>query len=732
MSIYCLILKVNKYCWRGVTAVTGKELLTYAAAFTRRYRAAADKYTREAECLRCQFTYSLQPLREGDLVAGRRVRLPLGMCPQCHGGVGYYLHEPSWAEAINDGTLTAEEQGEAAALLTFWQTETTAAKITAAYPAQWLEVFVHHQPYYVSAAAHALYRISGIQMDPTRLLTLGVDGLSALCRERLATGSAFYNGLLQALDILSEVCLGYAAQARELGKSALAADFTHIAHQPAATFPQALQLAYVFFVLSGTWNFGRMDQYLGPYLTADLTAGRLTEGQALVWIEDLWCRMEEWNEYFDSRVILGGADRPEGADTFALLAMEATRRRRGVVPQLTLRCYKGMDPRLYEAALDTIGAGTTFPMLYNDEVNIPAVMDAFGVDRDTAQRYVPYGCGEYVLYNQSIGTPSGTINTLHVLNEAMYGKNARLFLDAPDFESFYAAYIGELEKIAACLSQQEKLEYDVMGQECPLLYYSLLFDDCLARGKAVLEGGLRHLGGTVECYGNVNAADALTAVKAVVYDQKLVSTKDLSAVLAANFEKQDLLRQILLSRPKYGNDHPDADGMLCRLHRDLCTCVRDSASSAGLDSYLAVIINNELNSVFGLGTGASADGRRAGEYMANGNNPMSGRDTAGVTAMLNSLVKPDTHIHAGAVQNMRFSKEMFTTLRPRLKTLLRTYFEQGGAQAMITVLSRGDLEAALAEPEKYRHLIVRVGGFSARFVDLNPVVQKELIARTLY
>ena len=118
--------------------------------------------------------------------------------------------------------------------------------------------------------------------------------------------------------------------------------------------------------------------------------------------------------------------------------------------------------------------------------------------------------------------------------------------------------------------------------------------------------------------------------------------------------------------------------------------------------------------------------------MANGNNPMSGRDVCGVTAVLNSLVKPDTHLHAGAVQNMRFSREMFTTHRTQLETLLRTYFQRGGAQAMMTVLGRGDLEAAMREPEKYRHLIVRVGGFSARFVDLSPVVQRELLARTLY
>jgi len=712
--------------------VTGKELLTYAADFTRRYRTAPDIYAREAAYLRCQLAHHLLPLQQGDLVAGRALRLPLGVRPQCHGGVGYYLHEPSWAEAVGDGTLTEAERAEADAIFAYWQTEATAAKIAAQYPDEWLDVFVHNAPYDTPTAAHALYRISGIQMDPTRLLTLGVDGMVALCREKRAANPAFYDGLMQALDILAGVCLRYAEEAAALGEKTLAADLRHIAHRPAATFTQALQLSYLFFVLAGTWNYGRMDKYLGAYLAADLAAHRLAEEDALRYIEDLWRRMEEWGEYFDSRVILGGADRPDGADAFALLAMEATRRRHGVVPQLTLRLYEGMSPALYEAALDTIGAGTTFPMLYNDGVNIPAVMDAFGVDAATAQSYVPYGCGEYVLYNQSIGTPSGTLNTLFVLNEAMYGKNKHLFLDAPDFEAFYTAYLGEVEKIVTCLSLQEKLEYDVMGQECPLLYFSLLFDDCIERGKAVLEGGLRHLGGTVENYGNVNTADALTAVKAVVYDRKLVTAQELAAALAADFAGNERLRQLLLSQPKYGNDHPAADGMLCRLHRDVCTRIRDCAPAAGLDSYLAVLINNELNSVFGLGTGASADGRRAGEYMANGNNPMSGRDVCGVTAMLNSLAKPDTHIHAGAVQNMRFSREMFTTLRPQLKALLRTYFEQGGAQSMITVLSRGDLEAALAEPEKYRHLIVRVGGFSARFVDLSPVVQKELLARTLY
>lgn len=712
--------------------MTHREILIYGEEFTRRYRCASDKYAREAACLQWQLQHNLLPLRVGDRVAGRHRRLPLGILPQEFWGLGYYIDEELFARIATDPRLTEAERLQATGLLAYWKEENTRSKIIGEYPEEWLEVFAHLCPYTTPTAAFGLYRISGIQMDPTRLLREGIGGVIALAEQRMDHNPAFYSGIIGALTALREACLRYAEQAQALGDGEFAADLRQIGWEKPATFRQALQLAYLFYVASGTWNYGRLDQYLGPYLQRDLTEGRITEEQALALLEDLWCRMEERNDYFDSRVILGGADRPEGADTVARLAIEATRRRRGVVPQLTLRCYEGMDPALYELALTAIGEGTTFPMLYNDEVNIPAVMDAFGVSREVAQTYVPYGCGEYVLYNKSIGTPSGTVNTLHLLNEMIYGDKAEQFATAADFETFYARYLAELETIVSCLALQEKLEYDVVGRECPLLLFSVAFDDCLERGRAVLEGGLYHLGGTLEAYGNVNAADSLTAIKTLVYDQRLVTREALAQALKTDFSEQEGLRQALLAAPKYGNDHPVADEMMTRLHRDLCTLIRAQAPKAGLDSYLAVIINNELNAVFGQGTGASADGRRAGGYMANGNNPMSGRDTAGVTAMLNSLVKLDTHLHAGAVQNMRFSKEMFTTLRPKLKALLDTYFRQGGAQTMITVLSRGDLEAAMKEPEKYQDLVVRVGGFSARFVTLNPVVQRELIDRTLY
>lgn len=139
-----------------------------------------------------------------------------------------------------------------------------------------------------------------------------------------------------------------------------------------------------------------------------------------------------------------------------------------------------------------------------------------------------------------------------------------------------------------------------------------------------------------------------------------------------------------------------------------------------------------LHDGLGMQTPASIDGRLAFTFMNPGNNPMSGADKSGVTAFLNSIVKPATNIHAGSVQNMKFSKELFAENRPMLEVLLKTYFEKGGAQAMLTIANKGDLEEAMKHPEKYQNLIVRVGGFSERFVNLPPETQREVLSRTLH
>jgi len=272
----------------------------------------------------------------------------------------------------------------------------------------------------------------------------------------------------------------------------------------------------------------------------------------------------------------------------------------------------------------------------------------------------------------------------------------------------------------------------ITGRQSPGRRLSLPCGDGVGRGRPFYDGGARNLGGTLETYGNANAADSLTAIKDLVYDRKLITPAGLLDALAADFEGFDYERRLLLDAPKYGNDDDRADAMLCRVHEHVCTVTRAQAARVGLHSYLVVVINNAANTLLGAWTAASADGRRARTPMNNGNAPSSGSDRKGMTALLNSMVKPSTAIHAGAVQNMKFSPELFRMRRPELEALLGTYFENGGAQAMITVVRRGDLEAAMERPEEYGHLFVRVGGFSARFVDLGRDVQTEILQRTLY
>jgi pyruvate-formate lyase len=218
----------------------------------------------------------------------------------------------------------------------------------------------------------------------------------------------------------------------------------------------------------------------------------------------------------------------------------------------------------------------------------------------------------------------------------------------------------------------------------------------------------------------------------MVFDDKLISADKLIEVLDANFVGYPKEHKMLKDCPKYGNDDDYADDVMCELHDFMCNTMRDQRERTNLDWYLNVLINNKQNTILGRWVGATPDGRKAGREMANANTPAGGNDKNGITALINSLVKPSQDNHAGTVQNMRFGRDFFTTNRPKFEFLLDTYFKKGGPQAMITVINRGDLESALVEPEKHQDLFVRIGGFSSRYIDLPRDVQLEILSRVTY
>jgi pyruvate-formate lyase len=717
---------------------------------------------REAQCLRVLFPDSFCPLQPGDLFAGRLHIGAIGFgLEQDSGGLaGYGICRWDGVEEINhlieSSGIDGEYLQQVQDMMEFWEKETTINKYQQREPAEIKQALSG------DIATGSCFRLAGAMLDFDKLVHRGIPGLvedvqthkSRAMQEGRDTN--LYDGMQMALDLFVDVCRYYARQA---GAQALATDddnwkselhtiariLEKIAVSRPDTLREAAQLVWLYALISSVVNYGRMDVYLGDFYVHDIETGVLNEEKAVRLLCSLWKLIADRNIVFNGRIIVGGRGRRNeaNADRFTLAAMEASRLVIETEPQLTLRFYTGMAPTLFSKALDVIGEGRPYPMLYNDDVNIPAVMKAFNVSEADAEQYLPYGCGEYMLDHVSVGSPNCNLMMLKALEVTLHnGKNGLdgkpmgiptgEFTCFKTFEELWNAYTRQIEYHIRYQAMAQAFEYQIEAEDSEFLYVSLLYDHCLERGKSFIKGGARYRGGAIETFGMVNVADSLAAIKELVYDRKVLTAEQLLAALDANFEGYERERQMMLKAPKYGNDDDRVDLLAQAVSDHASRFTYSQAVEVRLDYYLIVNINNYANVYAGKCAAASADGRLSGEPLANGNTPTAGRDTSGVTAFLNSISKIDPSYHAGYVHNMKFSPQMFRDDRRKTEALLHTYFEKGGTQAMITVVGRGDLEAALREPDKYRNLIVRVGGFSARFVELAPEVQADLLARTLY
>ena len=304
--------------------------------------------------------------------------------------------------------------------------------------------------------------------------------------------------------------------------------------------------------------------------------------------------------------------------------------------------------------------------------------------------------------------------------------------DDLSFEELFERYKKQADFFVDLCGKFQELVYDKCNDESSFLLFSILHYDCIEKGKALFDGGLYHLGGTLETYGNITTSDSFTTIKQVVYDKKAFTLTELISMLKNNFEGYEKERSMLLNAEKYGNDYDEADKIAVMVHDHICNSIRNQRDRTRLDSLLVVMINNNMNVSLGRFTGATPDGRLAETFLSNGNAAYSGMDKEGITALMNSLVKLDTSIHAGANHNLKFSKSLFNDNRILTKALIQTYFDNGGQQTNLSVVNQKDLEDALEHPENHENLIVRVGGFTTRFVDLDRDTQLEIIQRTAY
>lgn len=748
------------------------ELLDHMEAFTEIYKECRNEHPaiREAKCLDAQFPQIMLNIMPNDLFCGRADIFPLGMNAQyINSEWGFAMNFEWFNEKIADPDVLEKDKRRLEKLCEYWKDNTSTKKFLA-------EMDPVDKVYMITGgvsdgmvldlanfphAATALQRVAGIFLDYHKLLDYGLPGLYQLIEEKKEqhpeNDPHFYEGMKMGLKTIMKTLEWYAGQAAELyGKETdekRRSDLKEmericrklVVDKP-ETFREAIQLVIIYTIIDGAREWGRMDDYLAMYYKNDLEKGIIDEEEAIRLLTSFWQLMIAKEQVTDDRVIIGGLGRryPEAADELAMVIMEVSRRVRDIVPQLTLRMYEGMNPKLYEKAMDCIGEGTTYPMLYQDENIIPGVMKVFGIDYEAALNWMPLGCGEFTIDHSIIVSPNSVLNMANVLWGTINGgydstgtyrmtPNDTTLEDYATFDELWDAYCKNVAFLTDVSARNHSRGYEIIAQDMSLNLHNILYDGCMDAGKGVISGGCVKCGGSDEIYGIVTCSDSLYAIKKCVYEDKTISAKRLMDALKNNFEGYEKERSILLGTDKFGNDLKEVDNMMKAVHEMVCYTMLDiSGKYYGLDCFGMVNINNRDNTTYGRNTGATPDGRKAGESLSNANNPTAGMDKNGVTAFINSLLKARGDIHFGTVQNMKFSKDTFNHMRRSIIfPLMDSYFGRGGTQAMINVLGKEDLQNARKNPEKYSNLIVRVGGFSARYVELADDVQIDILNRTL-
>ncbi|WP_276814292.1 glycyl radical protein [Faecalibaculum rodentium] len=542
-----------------------------------------------------------------------------------------------------------------------------------------------------------------------------------------------------------------------------------LADRGAQTFHEAVQSLWFLFTIlhmesnASSFSPGRMDQYLWPYYEKDIREGRLTEQKALEILEALWLkfnqivylRNQHSAKYFAGfpigfNIAIGGVDE-EGNDTYndlSLLLLKAQYDLGLPQPNLSVRLNRNTSRELLQDAIQVVAKGSGMPQFFNDEAIIHTMVQDLGIEEKDARDYAIVGCVELTTHGNNLGwSDAAMFNLNKALELAMNHGKCLLtgeqigpdFGGIEEFETFEELEEAFRKTIDHFIDEMMKAEVVVekAHQDClPTAFLSAVIDDCLDKGLDVTAGGAKYNLSGIQMIQVANLADSLAAIKELVYDEKRISREELKQALADNFEGHEITQTMLLKRaPKYGNDIQWVDDLGAKWAGYFRERMKDYTNYRG-GPYHTGMYTVSAHVPMGENVGASADGRKATEPLADGGmSPVYGRDMTGPTAVLKSVSRMDDSFTTnGGLLNMKFLPEFFRTQtgRDKFEHFLRAFVDLEIPHIQFNVVNREDLIDAQIHPERHQSLTVRVAGYTAYFTELAGKLQDEIIERTSY
>lgn len=576
---------------------------------------------------------------------------------------------------------------------------------------------------------HELGNVSNLSPDYGRVIASGLLSI----RERLG-GGELHEAMRMSIDAVLELTGRYAQAARVAGDEALAAVLDRVPAYPARTFREALQslriLHYAMWCEGDYHNtLGRFDQYMMPYLQADLDAGRETQESAFELLEafflacnrdsDLYPGMQQGDN--GQSIVLSGMT-PDGKDGYNLLSelcLTASAELRLIDPKINLRVSRETPLAVFELGTQLTKLGLGFPQYENDDVAIPGLMALGYAERD-ARDYAMAACWEFIIPGKGMEIPN--IGALAFAN-TVDGVIREKLTDCPDMDALKGAI-----REAIFASVRKTLDERKNLYVIPSPYLSLFFDGCVENARDISQGCTYNNWG-LHGTGLAPAADMLAAVEQMVFGGEITAQTLLKA-MDADFVGYDELRSRLKTGcPKMGNDDDRADRYAAWLLDTFADSVkgltneRGGCVRAGTGSAMYYIFHaNEL--------GATADGREAGVPLPANYAPSLNVKLSGPVSLIKSFTKPNlSRVINGGPLTIEFSDSVFTQEESITKVaqLVRLFVLRGGHQLQLNTVNRDRLLDAQQHPENYRNLIVRVWGWSGYFVELDKCYQDHII-----
>ena len=588
--------------------------------------------------------------------------------------------------------------------------------------------------------------------DYGRIVNFGTDHIRSIInenRDKHPDEAWFYRScsyVLEAIDILGE---RYRKAALEMAKKRensddksfflrMAKAFETVPKKGAYDFMSAMCSFMLVFALDGSDSPGRFDQYMYPaYLK--------TENKEE--INNLLDRL--WDYFHDHRswnLCISGSDEYWNDETneltYDILAM--VRKKGYNTPNLTCRIHRNTTEKLWNAIADTLATGTGLPALYNDDV-VCVALEKIGIPPEDSHDYCMNGCNQIDILGKShMGLEDGEVIltkclefALHNGIDAMNGEQVSVKTGDPrtftTYERFERAFMEQLEFVTynSCISANDWQHLRGLFQPHPLR--SCLIEGCLEKGRDYRNGGPIYNHGQILAEGIADTGDSLYAVKKLVFDEKKYTMSQLIDALIANFEGYEQLHHDFKNCEKFGNDIEAVDQITARvLGRFFTVLKRNNTYRGGIFTGGCSTYNRAAG--YGEQTAALPNGKLKGEpLLADSIAATPGRDTSGPTAQIKSVLNYNhTDACSGFVFQNKFEKKMFCSEKGKASfiALAKTYFAGGGQQYTVTVVSPEDLLDAKEHPENHRNLIVRVGGYSDYFINLDAELQKNVIERT--